>query len=75
MRYTDCELFDHPSKVLDGIKRKMTFNQFCKWAIFRLNVLVIESTKQKDWLRSDINHLRNYRTKAAEFYRKKDGKR
>lgn len=73
MRYNDEQLFHLDNKSLNELKAQLRFNEFCIWAISRLNYLIEESTNQVGWMSTDINHLRNYRAKAVQFYEQKRG--
>lgn len=74
MRYSDTELFDMTkeewSEFIQTPMRPIVFFDLC---IDRLQNLIIESTKQEDWMTAKKNHLRTYRQKAVEFYREKIG--
>jgi hypothetical protein len=73
MRYSDKELFELDNNQLNSLKEQLRFNEFCLWAIGRLQYLIEDSTHCSDWMRNDINHLRNYRLKAIKFYEQKKG--
>lgn len=73
MRYSDEELFELPTETLNEIKNSLIFNEFCKWAINRLNYLIEEAVKG-NWIEPDVRHLLNYRMKAIKFYQEKIGK-
>lgn len=71
VRYTDTQLWDIPKHELDTLKRTLTFNDFSKWAIDRLYILIKESVDTRDWMNPDESHLRTYRVKAQKFYEEK----
>jgi len=74
MKYNDLELFEVDQEWLDIKKKSESFNNFCDWAMVRLQVLIEESILGDDWFSYENKELRKYREKAIEFYRKKRGK-
>lgn len=73
MRYSDEELFELDSNSLNSLKAQLRFNEFCEWAMERLQCLITASTELNDWMESSVAHLRNYRMKAIKFYQQKKG--
>jgi len=71
VRYSDTELWEVTKSDLDTLKQTLTMNEFSKWSISRLEVLIKKSTELTDWMDPDIKHLRNYRIKAKRFYEEK----
>ena len=74
MRYSDTELFKMEAQSLNTKKHVYSFNQFCEWAIERLQELIEESTKLENWMDAEVAHLRNYRIRAIRFYEQKVGR-
>lgn len=73
MRYTDNELFELDNNQLNSLKAQLRFNEFCEWAMERLQYLITASTERNDWMESSVAHLRNYRIKSIRFYQQKKG--
>lgn len=73
MRYSDNELFELDNNSLNSLKAQLRFNEFCEWAMERLQYLITASTERNDWMESSVAHLRNYRIKAIKFYQQKKG--
>jgi hypothetical protein len=74
MKYNDLELFEVDEEWLDIKKKSESFNDFCDWAMVRLQVLVEESMVGNDWFSYENKRMRTYRQDAIEFYREKRGK-
>jgi len=74
MKYNDNELFQVDDDFLNIRKKSESFNNFCDWAMVRLQVLIEESMLGEDWFSYENKQMRKYRQKAIEFYREKRGK-
>lgn len=71
MRYSDEELFGCKQEELSGLKKTLTFNDFCEYAIKRLDYLICKSMDNQEWAAPYNKHLINYRIKARKFYQAK----
>lgn len=69
MKRTDSALFGMSDRKLDELKLQLTYNEFNKWAIRRLNILIDLSLDRDDKFDRRIWAMINYRIKARDkFY-------
>lgn len=69
MKYTDSALFGISDKELDKLKLSLITNDFNKWAVNRLTLLIDLNLARPDKLERRIWSMINYRIKARDkFY-------